>query len=339
MREWLHSEGKWTLNFKSTTDAQRGTSAARLIKVRYALTTINQPDLVQFLPDSIYVDKERKREFLPYYLQMFGGKGKNPHIERMIGTFRQLLQMFLRQKFKGDEIHRILSLQVSSAAALEGLHRRMKRVVKGKQKMHTKTPHRPSKRIEILTSAERKLLQEVEAAFDQYEALMVEKKYEKGIPLNHLNAYRVAASQLVKQQWELIQRISPVLAPRTRLLNKIIKQETNKKEMTKMNLSQSLGLLSEHLEDVNVRELLQLSPLSLIEKIKEIQGETVRTKLTFKLTQHGYKISSQALPAGVQDLVDDFARLLKIEQPKEIESVVLPSAMEEEDDNKSAVDT
>jgi hypothetical protein len=289
MRELTSNDVKY--RFKRGTEANKGTAAARLIKLRAALVSVRKPELTAYLPDSLYENPEKRIEFLPTYLTMCGSAGKNVYIERAVSTWRQLCNEYTT-KLLSKDFTKLLDVKIPTGEALKGLHR-SKTIRQGnKNTSRTLPPNRPSNRIEILSAEERLFIKHIERnSFDMYDNLIKEANAQDGVCLKDLESFRLRAHRYINDSWALVTRLSPILTPRAKALLAISKELLNDKSsgLTGQKVLQITSAIAESDSDFDLKHLKALKLSNLIEKICEIEEHRVVCRMEYKYS-HGERI-------------------------------------------------
>jgi len=282
MAELMSEKSPTSLSLKKATDANRGTTSARLQKIRLALKVENVGDISFLYPESVYADPLKKIEHLPVYLNMYG-TGRDEWLSDFVSCFKTISNKFLETIYNSHKIVDYLNIKVNVCEALRGLHRTKMKKVKGRQVSVTITPNRPSARVEILSDEERMYLKAVEGKFTAYENKLAE--YKEGCKLLDIGKVRLSLKRLIDQQWELISKISPVLAPRTKALSSLAKMYLKKADISKQVIADICARITMDASDVDLKLIRALHIFELANKIATIKGDLAQAYGTFSFRE------------------------------------------------------
>jgi hypothetical protein len=115
---------------------------------------------------------------------------------------------------------------------LEGLHRTKLVKEKGKDIVLTKKPKRPSKRIEVLSVEEARVLEFLEKPFDEYKEYLT--SLGKTVAIADISKARNHLSKIIQAMWLVVEKVSaPLTKRRTPLVSHLTENERKKTTINK----------------------------------------------------------------------------------------------------------
>jgi len=237
------------------------------------------------------------------------------------------------------------SYQVPTPMILEGLHRTKVIKEKGKDVVQTKKPKRPSKRIEVLSVGEVKLLERLESPFDEYKAAV--NSLGKSVAIKDIVKTRKDLSKIIQAMWLVVEKVSaPLTKRRTPLMSGLTE---NAKKRTTLNKAFLLKLSNSNFAECKAdkNSVYTHSPVPLI--VKCGSQEEVRAASNCEIEIH-YIVCPPDCNEVVRECMTQFSAMTKIElvdaRPKKVkkskkaqrvdtfsdeENVIIPSDVPEED--------
>jgi len=329
--ELFATEAPTSLTLKKSTDSNKGTTSARLLKLRTALRDERLTDISFLLPDSIYADPVKRIEHLTVYLNR-GLLTEGENNLTFVSSFKSIVSKYAEAYARDISIPAYLDIKIHVSEVVKGLHRRVKRKVRGKEILVTITPNRPSRRVEILTSEEQQLIEGCEGVFTAYENKIsnLTKNYVK---IRDVLTVRAELSTLINKQWELVRKISPVLSPRSKILSELIKKELKKNDLTKQNISEVMSRLASDPSDYDLKVFRSLNIIEVANRVCSINNEKVSTYGFFEFKGGKLAFSQLTTTASTVKAVLSILHLLGIETHGDAEKLsftLLPRELEGE---------
>jgi len=216
----------FSFNFDST--SAKGAAQAKLIIMQKSLKGL-YADVASFLPTSLFTEKGGRR--LEIEVNAIASTQKS-NTHRLTSCIVKLVELWLNTTEGKDWSSLALKYKVATPLILEGLHRKVVTKVRNKDEVRVKKPKRPSKRIEVLSPIEAKLIAEHEKAFDDYKKKCT--SLGKEIEISSIKKTREELSTLIRDMWTVVEKFSaPLTKRRTALVSSLTEGERKKLNFNK----------------------------------------------------------------------------------------------------------
>jgi hypothetical protein len=248
-------------SFSHDTASSFGAGQAKLLILQKTLKA-DFADVQNFLPGHLFTDKGGRR--LEFEIGAIS-TGNKSGIGLLYQSIVRLVNIFISTRLDKRWKELAESYTVPTPLVLEGLHRKKVVKVKNKDKVQIKKPKRPSKRIEVLSPTEVKILEITEKPFNEYKDYV--NGLEKEIAVSKLKAVRERVSELIRLMWLVVEKASaPLTKRRTPFMKSLSEAERKKHVMNKSFVDQAIQ--DQYFwHNTDMGDLYTLSPIPLVLKV------------------------------------------------------------------------
>jgi hypothetical protein len=188
---------------------------------------------------------------------------------------------------------------------LEGLHKRVTEKVRGKDVVHIKKPKRPSKRIEVLSPLEKKLISQYEKPFDDYKETV--KALGKEVKIGDIKSVRERLRAIIQAMWLVVEKFSaPLTKRRTALCNHLSEAERKKLNFNKAYIDKLRSSNFAPCVYGDHANLFTLSPVPILAKC-DPKYIIEANKVSFRV---GYIFLEQTMTPDIKELMQDYGRIV-----------------------------
>jgi hypothetical protein len=225
LKELMREEAPEALKFKISSDAERGTTCARLEILKHYLKGNNQMALFRFISEHCYAKDVAgpDTEWLSVYLNS-GLGGLQSNIKRSVGSvFKSIISDiagFRYSRFKAVAE----SYKAPMSLVMEGLHRTKEVGAGAKKRKVTVHPNRPSERAGVLFEWEDRFLKANEKAFDRLKERMESIQKQSGVLLLEIPKFRADVKRDIEECWTSMQKYARILTSREKALAALVKE-------------------------------------------------------------------------------------------------------------------
>jgi virulence-associated protein VagC len=207
LRDWTPADRK--VSFKGTSDTQLGVNGAKL--ALWKASPAFKQGYQAFLPKGSCLIGKDEREPLTHYSRLSCTIGAKVSQEGALAALRTLILEYARARTSDwDDI----DYEIPLGVALEGIHRTKKIKERGREKVTTLHPRRPSERIEIFSEGEKLLIRPHETPFDHYEELLKPYQEAQKVSIKDVLELRLKAKRIINNAWEVVQNYTAPLTKR-----------------------------------------------------------------------------------------------------------------------------
>jgi len=329
--ELFSDKAPQSLTLKKSTDSNKGTTAARLLKLRTSLRDEKLSDISFLLPDSIYADTAKRIEHLTVFLHR-GLQQQGEYNLTFVSSFKSVVSKYVAGYSSTLGVTEYLDIKIHVSEVIKGLHRKIKRRIKGRETLVTITPNRPSKRVEILSPEEQKMIESCEGVFQAYEN-KIKNLTHTYVKIRDVKATRDELSSLIAKMWDLVRKMSPVLSPRSKILSELIKKELKKNDLTKQNISEVLSRISSDASEYDLKVFRALNVIEVANRVCSINNEKVGTYGYFEFRNEQLRFQQMTVTDTTAKAVISVLNLISIDtSDREVMSFnVIPSKVRQSD--------
>jgi hypothetical protein len=297
----------FSFNFDSA--SARGAAQCKLIIMQKTLKGL-YADVSAFLPRALFTEKGGKRLELELSAIAISSKSNT---QRLLSCIVKLIDLWLPTTNGAAWAALVGSYMVSVPLILDGLHRTVtEKGPKGKDRIRTKKPKRPSKRIEILSPIEAKLIKGCEKAFDDYKAKI--KSLGKEIKISDIKATRDTLKGLIVDMWTCVEKFSAPLTKRRTILTEHLTESDRKR----LNFNkQYMDMLRANHFSVcthSKNHVYTLSPIQILLKADNMNA-IYTNKIVFEQRNI---VVPEDLPESIKDIFLEFASTIGFSASKTV---------------------
>jgi hypothetical protein len=293
---------KFTFNFDST--SAKGAAQCKLLILQRTLKG-KYVDVQQFLPPSLFTDRGARR--IEVEISAIAG-GQKANLQRIPQCLSKIVELWLETDNGKAWSSLAVQYKIALPVVIEGLHKRVTEKVKGKDIVHIKKPKRPSKRIEVLSALEKKLIASFEKPFDDYKKTL--KDLGNEISIGKIKGVRDVIRQHIHDMWAVVERFSaPLTKRRTALIAHLSENERKKLNFNKSFIDK---LRADHFGNViyggDAATIYTLSPIPILAKCGSefiVEANKITIKTSFIYYDPGLK-------TDVEELLLDFCRIVNV---------------------------
>jgi hypothetical protein len=290
--------------FSNDSASAKGAAQAKLVIMQRALGA-SYSDVQHFLPQFLFTDKGTKRLELELNAIASGAKA---NITKLQSLIPRLVGIWLESKVGQIWADLARNYKVPVPMILEGLHRTKVVKEKGKDIVLIKKPKRPSKRIEVLSVEEARILESLEKPFTQYKEFI--RNLDKEIAIKDIKAARDSISKLIQAMWLVVEKVSaPLTKRRTALVAHMSESERKKVTINKAFIQSHVN---NNFADCKMDKavLYTISPIPLLLKCGFPEDVSSASKCEVNLH---YVVIPEQSTTTVQEVMWSFSKLCNIE--------------------------
>jgi hypothetical protein len=194
----------------------QGSSTAKLHMFIKSLTN-SQRSCVKWLPTSIYV--KRGMDYFTHYLGLWLVQDDKTIMKLIRKNIRSLFSELLEENIEIWKDHVFNSITVPLSTVKHNLYKHTIKVTKGKKRSIPKKPRKPSKRIEILNSFEKRYIESYEQPWADLKDLNT--TFKTGIPIYEADNLHRNMTEIISQQWNVVRKFTNYLTQKGKALTKL----------------------------------------------------------------------------------------------------------------------
>jgi hypothetical protein len=219
-------------------------------------------DVFNFLPKALFTETGGRRLELEISAIALTSKSNT---QRLVSCIARLIDLWLHTKEGIAWTALTGTYQVAVPLILEGLHRTVTEKGKNnKDVVRVKKPKRPSKRLEVLSPYEAKLIRGSEQAFDDYKAKI--KTLGKVINISDIKKAREDLKVLIISMWNCVEKFSAPLTKRRTVFTAHLSESDRKRLNFNKQYIEMLRASNFRACIYDKSHIYTLSPIPLINK-------------------------------------------------------------------------